>query len=113
LSSDHGQKHFQILANIVADENQARRLFDSLSRAAVRFLNVSLSYLGCIPHDPALVAAVLQSRLVVEAAKNSPSARAFSAVAGSLLEIAAGGMRIKGNLHFFFRQVMESMEGVR
>jgi flagellar biosynthesis protein FlhG len=85
----------------VADEDQARRLFDTLSRSAVRFLNVSLSYLGWIPHDPALVAAVLQSRLVVEAAKDSPSARAFATVAAGLLEIAAAGMRLKGNLQFF------------
>ena len=113
LSSDHGQKHFQVLANVVADEDQARQLFDTLSQAAVRFLNVSLSYLGWIPHDPALMAAVLQSRLVVEAAKDSPSARAFATVAGTLLEIAAAGMRPKGNLQFFFRQVMESVEGAR
>jgi flagellar biosynthesis protein FlhG len=113
LSSGHGQKRFQILANAVVDDDQARRLFDSLSRVAVRFLNVSLNYLGWIPHDPALLAAVLRSRLVVEAAKDSPSARAFSALAGGLLEIAAAGMRVKGNLQFFFRQVMESMEGVR
>jgi flagellar biosynthesis protein FlhG len=113
LSSAHGQKRFQILANAVRDEDQARSLFDGLSRAAVRFLNVALSYLGWIPYDPALVAAVLQSRLVVEAAKDSPSARAFSAVARGLLEITAEGMRVKGNLQFFFRQVMESMEGTR
>jgi len=113
LASDHGQKRFQILANNVADGEQARGLFDRISRAAVRFLNVSLSYLGWIPNDPALLAAVLQSRLVVEEAKDSPSARAFGAVAGELIDIAAVGVRVKGNLQFFFRQVMEGMEGTR
>jgi hypothetical protein len=48
-SSDPGQKHFQVLANLVADEDQARQLFDALSKAAVRFLNVLPSHvaLGC------------------------------------------------------------------
>jgi len=111
LASVHGQKRFQILANNVGNREQARRLFETLSGAAVRFLNVALSYLGWIPNDPALVAAVLQSRLVVEEAKASPSAEAFAAIASELIDIAAAGVRVKGNLQFFFRQVMESMEG--
>ena len=113
MASDHGQKRFQILANNVVDGEQARGLFDSVSRAAVRFLNVSLSYLGGIPRDPALLAAVLQSRLVVEEANASPSAQAFGAIASELINMAAAGVRVKGNLQFFFRQVMESMEGKR
>jgi flagellar biosynthesis protein FlhG len=113
LASDYGEKRFQILANNVVDAEQARRLFDTLSRAAVRFLNVSLNYIGCIPSDPALLAAVLHSRLVVEVAEASPSARAFGAIAHALMEIAAAGARVKGNLQFFFRQVIEGMEGTR
>jgi flagellar biosynthesis protein FlhG len=113
LASDHGQKRFQILANNVVDDEQARRLFEGLSRVALRFLNVSLNYLGWIPNDPALLAAVLHSRLVVDEAKASPSARAFGAVADELIGIAAAGVRVKGNLQFFFRQVMEGMEGAR
>jgi flagellar biosynthesis protein FlhG len=113
LARDHGQKRFRILANNVVDAEQARGLFGGLSGAAVRFLNVSLSYLGWIPNDPALLAAVLHSRLVVDEAKTSPSAQAFGAVADELIGIAAAGVRVKGNLQFFFRQVMEGMEGAR
>jgi flagellar biosynthesis protein FlhG len=113
LASAYGEKRFQILANNVGDEDQARRLFDNLSRAAVRFLNVSLDYLGWIPRDPRLLAAVARSRLVVEEAKDSPSARSFGTLAGRLIELAAAGGRIKGNLQFVFRHVLEGMEGTR
>jgi flagellar biosynthesis protein FlhG len=102
LAAHHGQKHFQVLANNVIDEKQATGLFNCLSRVALRFLNVSLSYLGWIPNDPALVAAVLQSRLVIEETASSPSAQAFRAVAGEVMAIAAAGIQLKGNLQFVF-----------
>jgi flagellar biosynthesis protein FlhG len=113
LASDYGEKRFQVLANNVEDEEQARRLFDTLSRAAVRFLNVSLDYFGWIPRDPRLLAAVARSRLVVEEAKNAPSARSFDLLANRLIASAATGGRVKGNLQFLFRQALETMEGAR
>jgi flagellar biosynthesis protein FlhG len=113
LASTYGEKHFQILANKVDDEEQSRRLFDSLSATATRFLNVSLDYLGWIPRDPRLLTAVARSRLVVEEAQDAPSARSFDVLASRLIESAAAGGRIKGNLQFFFRQVLQAMEGTR
>jgi flagellar biosynthesis protein FlhG len=111
LASAYGEKRFQVLANNVGSEDQARGLFDNLSRAAVRFLNVSLDYLGSIPRDPQLLAAVIRSRLVVDAAKDAPSAQAFRAVADRLMEIAGAGGRVKGNVQFFFRQASDDTEG--
>ncbi len=113
LASTYGERRFQILANSVDGEAQALRLFDSISRAAVRFLNVSLGLLGWIPRDPELLAAVAHSRLVVDEAREAPSSRAFDEVAGRLIESCAAGGRMKGNLHFLFRQLLEGMEGVR
>ncbi|HEY7558902.1 MAG TPA: MinD/ParA family protein [Candidatus Binatia bacterium] len=112
LASTYGEKHFKILFNNIEGEDQARRLFDNLSRVAVRFLNVSLDCLGWIPRDPQFLAAVAHSRLVVEEAADAPSARAFGVVTGRLIESALAGGRMKGNLQFFFRQVLEGMEGV-
>ena len=113
LASTYGEKTFKILCNSVEDEDQARRLFDSLSRAAVRFLNVSLDYLGWIPRDPQLLAAVARSRLVVEEVEDAPSAQAFGAVASRLIESAEVRGRMKGNLQFFFRRVLEGIQGAR
>jgi flagellar biosynthesis protein FlhG len=113
LASTYGQKSFQILANKVDDEEQSRRLFDSLSRTAVRFLNVSLDYLGSIPSDPRLSTAVARSRLVIEEAQDAPSSRSFNLLASRLMQLAAAGGRVKGNLQFFFHQVLQGMEGTR
>jgi flagellar biosynthesis protein FlhG len=113
LASTYGEKRFQIVTNKIVNEEQSRRLFDTLSRAALRFLNVSVDLLGSIPCDARLLAAVSRSRLVVEEDPGAPSAQAFDALAGRLIGLASAGGRIKGNLQFFFHQISETMEGTR
>jgi flagellar biosynthesis protein FlhG len=113
LASTYGEKRFQILANKVDGEEQARRIFDTLSQAALRFLNVSLDNLGWIPRDLRLSTAVVRSRLVVEEGPDSPSARSFDSIATRLMQLAARGGKVKGNLQFVFRQALEGMEGMR
>ncbi len=111
LASGHGQKRFWILANNVAGAEECRRIFDALSRTALRFLNASLDLLGWIPRDPQLMRAVARSRMVVSEAADSPSARAFILVADRLDEIAAAGANVKSNVQFFFRRMLEGSKG--
>ncbi|MDP2603699.1 MAG: P-loop NTPase [Deltaproteobacteria bacterium] len=113
LALAHRQKRFWILANSVSGEAEARRLFDALSRTALCFLNVALDYLGWIPRDPRLVRAVARSRMVVEDAGDAPSAQAFVAVAERLMQTAAGGVAVKGNLQFFLRRMVAGERGGR
>jgi flagellar biosynthesis protein FlhG len=112
LASGHHEKRFSILANNVAGEAEARRLFDALSRTAIRFLNASLDFLGWIPHDPELMTAVARSQTVVKQAAHSPSARAFLALADRLPPGSAQ-LRVKGNPQFFFRRMIEGTRASR
>jgi|RhiMetdeSRZDD1v2_1073273.scaffolds.fasta_scaffold648696_2 flagellar biosynthesis protein FlhG len=100
------QQRFRILANNVADEKEAWRLFDTLSSAALRFLNASLDFVGWIPRDPQLVRAVARAQTVVVDAPSSPSARAFTSLAEQFVRMA-GGVKVKGNVQFFFRRMIE------
>jgi flagellar biosynthesis protein FlhG len=111
LASRHGQKRFWVLANNVAGEEEARRVFDTLSRTALRFLNASLDLLGWIPRDPQLIRAVARSRMVVSDASDSPSAKAFISLADRLDKIAAADVHVKSNLQFFFRRMVEGNKG--
>ena len=113
LASTYGEKRFQIVTNRIDNEGQSLRLFDTLSRAALRFLNVSLDYLGAIPDDSRLLAAASRSRLVVEDDPDAPSARAFDVLASRCVKIASAGGRVKGNLQLLFRRGLEQMEGTR
>lgn len=105
LASVHGRKHFAILANNVADEAQARRLFDTLSGTALRFLNASLDFLGWIPRDPQLLLAMAQARTVVTEAPQALSSRAFCALAEQFIRMA-GRTKAKGSLQFFLRRML-------
>ncbi len=111
LASGHGQKRFWILANSVSGAEEARRLFDTLSRTALRFLNASLDFLGWIPRDVELVRSVARAQMVVMHAPDSPSARSFVALADRLAQLAAAGVKLKGNVQFFFRRMLEGGSG--
>jgi flagellar biosynthesis protein FlhG len=113
LASEHHEKRFWVLANNVDGEATARRLYDTLSRTALRFLNISLDFLGWVPWDQALRHAVFHGQIVCARSADSPSARAFSAIADRLLRHAAEEIRIKGNLQFFFRRVLSRRRETR
>ena len=97
-----------MLANNVSDGAEGRRMFDTLSRTALRFLNVSLDYLDWIPRDPKLLWAAARAQTVVGNNCDAPSAQAFIGLADKLLERASAQTRVKGNLQFFFRRMLEA-----
>ena len=113
LTSTHHEKRFRILANNVSGEAEARRLFDTLSRTALRFLNASLDLLGWIPRDPRLARAVARAQMIVDDAPDAPSAQAFLSIADRLLESIAAGVKVKGNLQFFFQRMLEANRAER
>jgi flagellar biosynthesis protein FlhG len=108
LQLQHRQQRFLVLANNVSDAAEARRLFDTLSRTALRFLNVSLDFLDWIPRDPKLLWAAARARTVVGAFDDAPSSQAFIRLADKLLERTAKPARAKGHLQFFFRRMLEA-----
>jgi flagellar biosynthesis protein FlhG len=69
MSTRHGVSRFQMLANMVKDENQGLLLYDKLLNTCDRFLNVGLGYLGAMPFDDQLRAAVKAQQPVVSAEK--------------------------------------------
>ena len=58
LSTRHGIRKFQILANMVQDDAQGLALFEKLLNTTDRFLEVGLKYLGAVPFDQQLRKAV-------------------------------------------------------
>jgi MinD-like ATPase involved in chromosome partitioning or flagellar assembly len=93
--------------------SEARRLFDTLSVAGLRFLNASLDFFGWIPRDSQLMQAVMRSQLIVTEASDAPSAKAFTVIADRLIEIISARARTKGNVQFFFRRVLEGNQAAK
>lgn len=105
LNRDHGVERFQVLSNMVHSATEAREIYESLRRVAERFLDVTLSYFGAIPHDEWLKRAVRRQRAVVEAYPNCPSSAAFQAAAKKVLSWSPP-LGARGNLEFFVERMV-------
>ena len=81
LSRDYGLYRFQILCNQVRSNGQGRQLFAKLCRVTERYLDVSLSYFGAVPHDDKVRQAVQLQRPVVTAFPGCPAAQAIQGLA--------------------------------
>ena len=87
LSQDHGVKRFQVLCNMVGDNNHGRQLYAKLARVADSYLDVSLGYLGSIPYDEHLKRAVQQQRPVMQGSPFGASGIAFQQTADRILSM--------------------------
>jgi flagellar biosynthesis protein FlhG len=85
LNREHRIHRFRILANMVRSAQEGIDLFRKLSKVSDRFLDVTLEYVGAIPHDEFLRKAIQKQRAVVDAYPRSRAAAAFSKIAQRLM----------------------------
>ncbi|GAB6040236.1 MinD/ParA family protein [Endothiovibrio diazotrophicus] len=110
LNRDYGIFRFRVLANMARSAQEGRDLFLKLSRVAERFLDVTLDFVGTIPHDEYLRKAVQKQRAVVEAFPRSRAAAAFRNVA----QRVAGWpppSEARGHLEFFVERLISATTG--
>jgi flagellar biosynthesis protein FlhG len=81
LSRQYRQDRFQILANEVKDGAEGMAVFGKLAKTTDRFLNVSLDYLGHVPHDSNVTQAVRLQKPFSEVFPEGPAAAAMRALA--------------------------------
>lgn len=106
LRRDHGVGKFQVLANMVRERGQGRRLFEPLSRVTNRFLDVTLEYAGEIPEDPWLRRSIREQRPVVDGYPSSAAARALKdlAEAADAWPVPDGP---RGHIEFFAERLVQ------
>jgi flagellar biosynthesis protein FlhG len=105
LSREHGVNRVQILANQVANLGEARELYAGLERVTQKFLDVTLGFVGAVPHDDWLKAAIRKQKPVVELYPSAPSAVAFQAIAKRTESWQPGIAR--GHLEFFVERLVQ------
>jgi flagellar biosynthesis protein FlhG len=81
LGREYGVTRFNVVANMVASQDEGRRLFEKLSRVTGRFLQIQLNYMGMVPQDEHMRRAVRRQMAVVDAWPGSRSAVAFKNLA--------------------------------
>jgi len=110
LSRERGVTRVHVLANMVRSPAEGRELFDKLARVTDRFLDVTISLLGIIPHDVWLRRSIQRQQAVVEAFPASPSAHALRGVARRIDQwTAPSGPR--GPVEFFVERMVTPREG--
>ncbi len=106
LSRERGVDRVHVIANMVRDPNEGRKLYEKLARVCERFLgDVALHYLGAVPQDDWLRRAVQRQQAVVKAYPGSPSARAINEIARMTArwQPPAGA---RGNVEFFVERMI-------
>lgn len=105
LSRNHGVQRFRVVTNMTREPGAGEALFRRFEKVTNRFLDVSLDFVGEIPHDDYMRRAVQEQRCVVEAYPGSPSGRAFKKLASRADKwpVPAGP---RGNLEFFVERLV-------
>jgi len=92
LSHDYGRKRFHVLLNSVSSENEARQAYETLSKAASKFLSLNLNYFGAIPKDEAVQNAVRRQVPFVQGAPKSAAALAVHTIAKKVQALKKSGV---------------------
>jgi flagellar biosynthesis protein FlhG len=107
LYTRHGERHFRILTNAVANETVGKAIFSKISKVADHFLDgLSLDYLGYIPLDPLVPKAVIKQQSLMEAFPDAPAARAFMTLA-SKLDKAPPHHLNHGSIQFCWKRLLQ------
>ena len=110
LATRYSEHHFKVLVNMAKDSEDALEVFRKLANVAGRFLDISLDYLGCVVKDEKVIEAVKRQRAVSDLFPDSEAAGCFTTLAKRVIENTRQ-TRIKGNIQFFFRRVLENGPG--
>jgi len=99
LSQRAGVRHFSVVVNWAHDEQQARDIFQKLSRVTDRFLQAKVSYAGSLPRDENVQRSVMAQQPVVDLYPQAPCSRALGHLAEGLLAwnppaTVDGGMKL-------------------
>jgi flagellar biosynthesis protein FlhG len=106
LIKEYHQKRFKVLINLARSGAEADRIFKSLSMVADRYLaSPALDYIGWIPYDKQIPAAVRKQKVFLETHPDTPASRSIMALAKRIL--AEDDIAFEGDIKFFWRRLLE------
>lgn len=105
LHLSHGVSRFHLLANMTRTPEEGPYLYKKMLKLTERSLDVALHYLGAVPFDEQLHAAVRKQRAVVEEFPRSKSAVAFKKIANRVYGWPLPETPT-GNLEFFLETLL-------
>lgn len=107
LSNKYHQKRFKVLVNSARNNDEADRIFRSLSIVADKYLDSpSLDYLGWIPYDKLIPKAIRKQKILLKTHPETPASRGIMALAKKLLENEDEN-NFEGDIKFFWRRLLD------
>jgi len=108
LATQHNERRFKLLVNGLSQPREAEAVYRTLLKVSERFLgrDISLEYLGYIPHDDAVSKAVLKQQPVVTLYPKARVSKSFIQMAQRLWEMPAPE-EMDGNIKFFWRRLLQ------
>lgn len=106
MNRDYGIRRFHILANMVKDDQEGKKLYEKMCMVTDRYLDVMLGYMGSIPYDEALKKAVRKQQPVIKANPSSPASGAFRKLVG-VVDRWPAPSGANGQVQFFVEQLIE------
>lgn len=108
LAHEFDVRRFRIVANMVRQAGDAKKLYEKLARVCGRFLDVALDYMGMVPHDEWLRQAIRRQGAVVDLWPSSRSAVGFKQLAGTVDTWGEPAYPDLGRIAFFSGQGMSA-----
>lgn len=106
MQQNHGVHTFKILANMVPDMKAAKDIFVRLYKACDHFLTgVSLEFVGAIPRDPLVRAAVINQKPFFVSDAKSPAGAAIAELA-TTIQTWDIPSTLDGNIKFFWKRLL-------
>ncbi len=109
LSTRYREKRFTVLVNSARSEADALEAYRSLSSTPEGARNVSLDYIGYIPHDASVQDAVRSQAPFVDMFPDGPASRSVREIALRIVERPGGD--VKGTLPFFLENLFSAAAG--
>jgi flagellar biosynthesis protein FlhG len=115
LYTEYQENKFHVLVNAVKNADEADDVFQRLTMATDRFLNISLDYLGYLPYDEDVKKAVRAQTAFIDLFPKKFISKCVGEIAAALIERP---QKVKGSLQFFIGNLLaapadEAREQVR
>jgi len=106
LFMNYQEKYFKVLVNNVKDEKEAIEVYKRLSKAAEKFLSISLDYIGYVPRDHSVKKAVRRQRALMDIYPDSEAAKCILQISKNIHHDSNNF--VKGTLQFFLGGLLKT-----
>ncbi len=107
LTNKYHQKRFKVLVNAVRNASEADKIFRNLTLVADKYLgSPSLDYLGWIPYDRMIPAAIRKQKIFLQTNPETPAGKSIISLAKTLMSDKHQS-NFEGDVKFFWQRLLD------